>query len=186
MFGVSLWQKSILQDMSRMKKLFRYIIYVSLPVLICGFFIPQDLKMPVEGASRNSYDQRSFWYYPWGKSVTHKGVDIFAKKGTNVHSATNGLVVYTGEMGRGGNVVLVLGPKWRIHYYAHLDAFNTSKGCWVNHDNIIGKVGNTGNAAGKPSHLHYSIITLVPYPWLADLSHQGIMKIFYLNPIQYL
>jgi murein DD-endopeptidase MepM/ murein hydrolase activator NlpD len=142
--------------------------------------------MPVEGATHSSYDKHSFWYYPWGKSVTHKGVDIFAKKGTSVHSATSGLVLYKGIMGRGGNVILVLGPKWRIHYYAHLNKFCTSEGCWVGHDDVIGQVGNTGNAAGKPSHLHYSIITLFPYPWRADLSHQGYKKMFYLNPIEYL
>jgi hypothetical protein len=44
-----------------------------------------------EGATRKSYSQNSFWAYPWGKSVTHKGVDIFAKKGTDVHPATAGL-----------------------------------------------------------------------------------------------
>lgn len=172
--------------MMKFKKFFRYIIYVSLLFIVSGFFVPQDLKMPVEGADGKSYDKRSFWYYPWGKSVTHKGVDIFARNGTNIFSATNGYVVYTGKMGRGGNVVLILGPKWRLHYYAHLAQFNTSEGCWVNHTTIIGKVGNTGNAKGKPSHLHYSIITLMPYPWRIDSSHQGYKKMFYLNPIEYL
>ena len=169
-----------------MKKVFRYIIYGFLLILTAGFFIPQDIKMPVEGACSKDYDKNSFWYYPWGKSVTHKGVDIFAKKGTNVLAATGGLVVFTGQMGRGGNVVLVLGPKWRLHYYAHLDEFKTSKGSFVSQYDIIGKVGNTGNAAGKPSHLHYSIITPIPYPWRCDTSHQGYKKMFYLNPIEYL
>ena len=171
--------------MRKLKRFFTYIIYVSLLLLASGFFIPQNLKMPVDGAGEKSYDKRSFWYYPWGKSVTHKGVDIFAKKGTSIFSATEGLVVYTGEMGRGGNVVLVLGPKWRLHYYAHLDKLNTTEGSFVNQKDVIGKVGNTGNAQGKPSHLHYSIITLIPYPWRMDLSHQGYKKMFYLNPIEY-
>jgi len=42
--------------------------------------IPQNLKMPVKGATESDYNANSFWFYPWGKSVTHKGVDIFAKK----------------------------------------------------------------------------------------------------------
>ncbi|EMP01631.1 hypothetical protein LEP1GSC171_1035 [Leptospira santarosai str. HAI1380] len=35
----------------------------------------------MEGANQSSYSIDSFWFYPWGKSITHKGVDIFAKKG---------------------------------------------------------------------------------------------------------
>ena len=93
----------------------------SFVLLVIGFIIPQQFKMPVEGATRKSYSQNSFWAYPWGKSVTHKGVDIFAKRGTDVHPATGGIVLYRGKTSRGGNVVFILGPKWRIHYYAHLD-----------------------------------------------------------------
>jgi murein DD-endopeptidase MepM/ murein hydrolase activator NlpD len=76
--------------------------------------------MPVEGATKSDYNKDTFWFYPWGKSVTHKGVDIFAKEGTNVKSSTWGIVLYSGKIEVGGNVVLILGPKWRLHYYAHL------------------------------------------------------------------
>ena len=69
----------------------------SFVLLIIGFIIPQKLIMPVEGATRKSYSQNSFWAYPWGKSVTHKGVDIFAKRGTDVHPATAGIVLYKGK-----------------------------------------------------------------------------------------
>ena len=97
--------------------------------------------MPVEGATRKSYSQNSFWAYPWGKSVTHKGVDIFAKRGTNIHPATAGIVLYKGKTPRGGNVVFILGPKWRIHYYAHLDKIKTNKFSIVSSKTIIGTVG---------------------------------------------
>ena len=50
---------------------------------------------------------------------------------------------------------------------------------------MIGKVGNTGNTAGKPTHLHYSIETLFPYVWLYDSkSIEGWKKMFYLNPVK--
>ena len=52
----------------------------SFVLLIIGFIIPQEIKMPVKGATRKSYSQNSFWAYPWGKSITHKGVDIFGKE----------------------------------------------------------------------------------------------------------
>lgn len=155
-------------------------------LLLLGFLLPQNFKMPVEGATKSDYNKDSFWYYPWGKSVTHKGVDIFAKVGTPLHSSTAGWVVYSGNIKMGGNVVVILGPKWRFHYYAHLQDIHTSTFSWASNGEQIGTVGASGNAAGKPPHLHYSIVTLFPYPWRIDDSRQGWKKMFYLNPIDYL
>jgi len=157
-----------------------------LTILIIGFLIPQNLKMPVKGASKSDYNSESFWYYPWGKSVTHKGVDIFAKKGTEINSSTLGLVLYVGKISKGGNFALILGPKWRLHYYAHLDELKTIPFSLVNNESIIGTVGTSGNAVGKPPHLHYSILTIIPYVWKIDSDKQGWKKMFYLNPIEYL
>jgi murein DD-endopeptidase MepM/ murein hydrolase activator NlpD len=155
-------------------------------ILVVGFIIPQHLSIPVEGATRNSYDQHSFWAYPWGESVTHKGVDIFAERGTYVHSATAGLVVCTGQNRLGGNFVMVLGPEWRLHYYAHLSEIRTHVLTPVSHTSVLGTVGNTGDATGKPTHLHYAIKSIIPNPLRIDQSHQGWKKAFYLNPIPYL
>lgn len=168
--------------MSRKKK----ILYAILAIVVIGLLIPQRFSMPVEGASKSSYNAKSFWYYPWGKSVTHKGVDIFAKEGTTVTSSTAGIVIYSGQIKMGGNVVLVLGPKWRLHYYAHLQQINTSAFSWVSRNENIGTVGTTGNAAGKAPHLHYSILTPLPYFWQIDGDYQGWKKMFYINPIKYL
>jgi murein DD-endopeptidase MepM/ murein hydrolase activator NlpD len=156
-----------------------------LAVLVIGFLIPQNLKMPVENATSSDYNPNSFWYFPWGKSGTHKGVDVFADKGTIINSSTSGLVLYCGNISRGGNFVLVLGPKWRLHYYAHLDEVKPSTLSFVNNESIIGTVGDSGNAAGKAPHLHYSILTLAPYIWRIDSDEQGWKKMFYLNPIEY-
>ncbi len=151
-----------------------------------GLLYPQNFSMPVDGASTASYNPQTFWFYPWGKSGTHKGVDIFAKQGTPVRSATSGLVLYTGQLKLGGNIVLVLGPKWRLHYYAHLHEINTSSFSFIGNGEQIGLVGTSGNAAGKPPHLHYSLATLIPYFWRIDNDRQGWKKMFYLNPIEYL
>jgi hypothetical protein len=71
-----------------MKRRFKIALYALLIILTIGFLILQSFKMPAEGSYHKSYSQNSFWYYPWGKSVTHKGIDILVKKGTNIHSAT--------------------------------------------------------------------------------------------------
>lgn len=163
----------------------RLVIGLIIMVLV-GLIWPQSFENPVQNANKRDYNAQSFWYYPWGKSGTHKGVDIFAKKGTSVNAATGGLVLYCGEFAQGGNVVLVIGPKWRVHYYAHLEATKTHLFSWLSKGEQIGTVGTSGNAKGKSPHLHYSISTLIPYPWRVDQSPQGWKKMFYLNPIDFL
>ena len=169
-----------------MKKFIRQTMLVLTAIFLIGLLLPQHLKMPVEGGNRHSYHPQSFWYGGWGSSIVHRGVDIFARRGTPVHASTVGLVVGTAELSKGGKCVLVLGPRWRLHYYAHLNEIKTSPFRLVGHRSLIGTVGNTGNAKTTPSHLHYSIFSLVPYPWRCDGSTLGWLKMFYLNPIDYL
>lgn len=164
----------------------RKFLSIFLLIILAGYLLPQNFSIPVKGATKKYYSQESFWYYPWGKSGTHKGVDIFAKEGTDVYSSTGGIVVYSGEIKMGGNVVFVLGSKWRLHYYAHLSKINTNFFSFVSSGEKIGEVGTSGNAVGKSPHLHYSINTLIPMPWKIDGNHQGWKKMFYVNPIPFL
>ena len=169
-----------------MKKWTRRIAIGILSIILIGFLIPQNLKMPVIGADSNSYNHETFWYEGWGSSIVHKGVDVFAKKGTSIHSATWGIVLAAMELGKGGKFVVTLGPKWRLHYYAHLNEIKTQPFSFVTQNTEIGTVGNSGNAATTPAHLHYGIGTLIPYPWRMDDAPLGWQKMFYLNPIDYL
>ena len=43
-------------------------------------------------------------------------------------------------------------------------------------------MGDSGNAAGKPPHLHYSLVSLLPMFWRADEAPQGWKKMFFLDP----
>ena len=170
----------------RLKKRFNFLLIAAIAFLIVGFFIPQKMIIPVEGASAADWNHATFWYEPWGRSGVHKGIDIFSVEGAPLVSATNGIVLYKGQLELGGNVVYILGPKWRIHYYAHLDSISTKAGSWVSVSDEIATVGTSGNAQGKPAHLHYSVVTLIPYLWRLDMSTQGWKKIFYLNPSELL
>ncbi|MGB5499474.1 MAG: M23 family metallopeptidase [Maribacter sp.] len=148
-----------------------------------GFLIPQKMIIPVSGATTKSWAEDSFWAYPWGTSITHKGIDIFADRGAAVISSTYGMVVYTHEGGKGGKSIMILGPKWRFHYYAHLDSYEAHAFQPVKPGTVLGTVGDTGNAKGKPPHLHYAITTPFPYPQLYDSEAvQGWKKIFHLSP----
>ena len=141
---------------------------------------------PVSGASRRDWHEESFWFAPWGISGVHKGIDIFARRGTTVMAAQPGLVLYRGTIEQGGKVVLVLTPRGWLHYYAHLDSIMTKPGAWVVPGEPIGEVGDTGNAAGKPTHLHYAVLTLVPRPWDIRWAPQGWKRMFYRDPGQLL
>jgi murein DD-endopeptidase MepM/ murein hydrolase activator NlpD len=101
----------------------------------------------------------------------HEGIDIFAKRGTPVLPSTEGIVLRVGTNRLGGQVVWVLGPGGQRHYYAHLDRYGDVRaGMRVAPGAVLGYVGNTGNAAHTPSHLHYGIYGLGgavnPYPFL--------------------
>jgi murein DD-endopeptidase MepM/ murein hydrolase activator NlpD len=103
----------------------------------------------------------------------HEGIDIFAPKDAAVVSTTRGLVVRVGTNHLGGRFVAVLGPALEWHYYAHLDRYgDVHEGDVVNAGDVIGYVGNTGNARGTPYHLHYGIYDRGaaenPYPRLVS------------------
>jgi peptidoglycan LD-endopeptidase LytH len=160
-------------------------------LLIGGFLIPEAARIPVDGATRKDWNPKSFWFEPWGQSGVHKGIDIFAAQGTPVVSAVPGVVIsgvpgvviYRGQLGIGGNVVAVLGPKWRVHYHAHL-AETSHQPLFVMPGQPIGAVGTSGNAAGKPPHLHYAVLSVIPLPWRFSTATQGWKRIFFLNPAE--
>lgn len=162
---------------------FRKWTFIPAVIILIGYLLPQNMVIPVANATTQDWDINSFWAYPWGTSVTHKGIDIFKNRGTDVISATYGIVIYTYEGGKGGKSVMVLGPKWRFHYYAHLDEIKTFPLEPLIRGNVIGTVGDTGNAKGKPPHLHYAITTPFPYVNLYDSEAvHGWKKVFHLNP----
>jgi murein DD-endopeptidase MepM/ murein hydrolase activator NlpD len=152
-----------------------------LAIVLIGLLIPDQAIIPVEGATSKDWNSKSFWYEPWGQSGVHKGIDIFAQTNRKVVAATPGIVIFRGQLDLGGNVVVVLGPKWRIHYYAHLSSYGDGP-LIVSAGSEVGMVGTSGNAAGKPPHLHYSIFSLVPLPWRFSTETQGWRKMFYLDP----
>ena len=169
-----------------MTGIYRVLLLITFVVFSTSSAICAKNIIPVEGATANDWPNKSFWHPNWGESGVHKGIDIFADKGTSVLSSTMGLVIFKGEFGIGGNAIMVLGPWLKIHYYAHLDKFHIKLFNFVSQGEIIGAVGDTGNAKGRDPHLHYQIMTPIPYFWKWDKSEQGWKKMFYLNPENYI
>ena len=148
--------------------------------------MPTSPISPIEKKNIDKIDPESFWYFPWGDEGVHKGIDIFAKSNTVIVSPINGFVYSKGYGTISGNYVYILGAKWRKYYFAHLDTALARSNSFISKGSVIGKVGNTGNALGKPAHLHFSIETIFPYPWLYDINtFEGEKKMFYLDPNKY-
>jgi murein DD-endopeptidase MepM/ murein hydrolase activator NlpD len=131
--------------------------------------VPAALPVPVRGVVPRAL--RDTWHGARSEGRKHEGIDIFAKRGTAVVAATEGIVLRVGTNRLGGQVVWVLGPGGQRHYYAHLDRYaDIGNGQRVRPGTILGYVGTTGNAAGTPPHLHYGIYeaggAINPYPML--------------------
>ena len=88
----------------------------------------------------------------------HEGVDIFATRGTHVVSASDGIVTRVGDNRLGGRVVWVWDTKrGLLLYYAHLHEQLVTTGERVTAGDVLGTVGNTGNARTTAPHLHFGI-----------------------------
>lgn len=129
------------------------------PLFTLGMFArtpSASLSVPVQGVRRNSL--RDSWDGPRSGGRRHRGIDIFAKRETEVLSTTPGIVTEVGTNRLGGKIVWVFGPGGEWHYYAHLDRYGkVVPGEKIVAGTILGYVGDTGNAKGTPPHLHYGI-----------------------------
>lgn len=132
----------------------------------------ETLAMPVKGVRRRQIADT--WGADRAGGRRHSGQDIFARRGTPVYSATEGVVLRVGESELGGKVVFVYGAGGRRYYYAHLEDFaqGLAPGDFVTTETLIGYVGTSGNAKNTPPHLHFGVYTaggaINPLPLLTD------------------
>jgi peptidoglycan LD-endopeptidase LytH len=106
---------------------------------------------------------------PRGNGRTHKGVDMFAATGTPLVAVVSGSVFFQSDT-LGGLAAYVRGNDGNTYYYAHLNDY-VGGGRSVTGGEVIGHVGNTGDASDGPSHLHFEIrpggpngLAIDPYP----------------------
>ena len=157
------WYKLIIQPEIGFAGLFKIKIYTQ-----------PSLLFPVAG--KGNKNVQSFWGASRdGGGRSHEGVDIFAPKGTPVVAVANGYITRTGNQGLGGKQVWLRDDEvGNSHYYAHLDSVLTEGGRKVKTGDTLGLVGNTGNAAGGATHLHFGIYStggaVDPYPFIRERS----------------
>jgi murein DD-endopeptidase MepM/ murein hydrolase activator NlpD len=122
---------------------------------------------PVQGALAFTND----WGQPRSEGRTHKGTDVFAAHGTPTVAIVSG-TVSDASGGLGGISVDLKGDDGTRYYYAHLAAIALTGR--VEAGEVIGAVGDTGNAAGGAPHLHFQLHPgggepVNPYPTLKVL-----------------
>ncbi|MGP5504046.1 M23 family metallopeptidase [Psychrobacter celer] len=130
--------------------------------------LPTENSLPSPLPQQNLSDT---WGAARSQGRTHEGIDIFAARGTPIQATTAGIVSKVGENTLGGRVVVIVGPGGAGHYYAHLENYaDITPNDWVDAGDVIGYVGDSGNAKGTPPHVHYGIYikgnAVNPYPLL--------------------
>ncbi len=119
---------------------------------------------PVEGAT-----YFNDWGFPRSGGRFHEGNDLFAPRGTPVRAPVSGhLTQVIGTIG--GNQFYLQGDDGHLYIGTHMDSFG-SRGR-VLAGEVVGRVGDSGNAAGSRPHLHFEIQAegvspVNPYPTLS-------------------
>jgi murein DD-endopeptidase MepM/ murein hydrolase activator NlpD len=134
------------------------------PRALAGPPLPASLwRCPVPGA----HFVDDFGYVkPTGQ--VHEGVDLDAPRGTPVVAPVSGMVAeYPND--KGGKAIQLWGDDGNRYYGAHLDAYGRTGR--VAAGTVIGRVGNSGDAKGGPTHLHFELHpgggpAASPYPLL--------------------
>jgi murein DD-endopeptidase MepM/ murein hydrolase activator NlpD len=106
------------------------------------------------------------WGEPRSGGRTHQGTDMFAPMGAADLAVIDGAIRWDFD-DLGGQGIWLDGVDGVSYYYAHLSAFEGPPRL-VHAGEVIGYVGDTGNAKGGPPHTHFGIKTggqmVNPYP----------------------
>jgi len=125
------------------------------------------LRMP--GAGRAAFaDQRTYYYK--GQEIdqqTHLGIDIASTARAEIRAANRGQVVFADYLGIYGNTVIIDHGQGLSSLYSHLSRIETAVGKMAEKNEVIGRSGTSGMAAGD--HLHFSMLVqgifVTPVEW---------------------
>lgn len=144
-----------------------YVLRLQPALAAAGGYALRVTTEPLLGFPVAGVDERAIWSGFGadrdGGRRAHRGVDIFAPRGTPVFAAVDAWVLRVETTRVGGNVVWLqpLFGNMRL-YYAHLTEQWVGIGDFVRNGAPLGTVGNTGNAITTPPHLHFGVYVREP------------------------
>lgn len=106
---------------------------------------------PISGHVSSDFGYR----YIFGENNFHRGVDIAAPHGQLIGAADAGTVLFVGQRGTYGNLVVVSHSNGFVTYYAHCSSFLVSIGDTVQRGQAVARVGSTGRTTGP--HCHFEV-----------------------------
>ncbi|SFV53568.1 Membrane proteins related to metalloendopeptidases [hydrothermal vent metagenome] len=115
------------------------------------------LNMPVHGARISSPFTKRRWHPILKRWKAHLGVDLAIRRGTPVHAAGSGRIIYAARAGSYGNLIKIQHSDGYETRYAHLKSFRRGirRGKYVKKGEVIAYVGTTGRSTGP--HLHFEL-----------------------------
>lgn len=127
------------------------------------------MRLPRSAARAGYADHRTYVYQ--GQKIDdqyHLGFDLASLQNADIPAANHGRVVFAGNLGIYGNVVVIDHGLSLMSLYSHMHSFQVGAGDVVKKGDIIGKTGTTGMAFGD--HLHFGVlvggIEVTPLEWL--------------------
>lgn len=112
--------------------------------------------LPTKGYLKDVFGTRKNTFT--NKMEFHPGIDIAAKRGTEVIAPADGIVITTDELRTGyGKLLIIDHGSGYTTYYGELEAFKVKKGDKVQRGQVIGLVGKSGSGIYGEPHLHYEV-----------------------------
>jgi peptidoglycan LD-endopeptidase LytH len=131
------------------------------------YIAARNLLIPV--ANMTARQLRDTFSQARSEGREHGAIDIMAPQWTPVLATTDGVVIKLFHSDRGGVTLYELDPSGRyVYYYAHLMRYaeGIAEGKQLRRGDVIGYVGDTGNAGAGQYHLHFGISKLTsPRQW---------------------
>ncbi len=133
-----------------------------------------NLKRPVKKPYVVTQGYGKTFYSHHYKGGHHNGVDYAARGSKTIMSASDGIVVATGNMGRYGygKWVAVDHLNGLVTLYAHLSIISVSKGSKIDKGDSLGIMGTTGFSTGV--HLHFSVFAQTTFKVIESTKVKGI------------